>query len=257
MGAACGKLLRDAGHNVIGLDVDGSDLNVDLRLETERRRIVEEVSLRCDGKLDGVATFAGISGYTDFGGDDVASVNYFGSVDVIESLQPLLVKSKAPAAVVVSSNVVTLVRGINQTLVDACLSGDELAARAIGFEIGGPGAYAASKFALTRWVRRNAPSARWIGQGIRLNAVAPGFVDTPMTLAMRDRADAARVLSKEPMLVGRPGEPAEVAALVSFLLGPDARFIVGSLIFVDGGADALIRADDWPTMMAHHNETTT
>ena len=50
-----------------------------------------------------------------------------------------------------------------------------------------------------------------------------------------------------PIPVGRPGDPDEIAAVIAFLLGPDARFFCGSIIYVDGGTDALLRADDWPT----------
>ena len=46
--------------------------------------------------------------------------------------------------------------------------------------------------------------------------------------------------------VGRRGRPEEIAALIEFLLGPDARFFCGSVVFCDGGTDAMTRADDIP-----------
>jgi NAD(P)-dependent dehydrogenase (short-subunit alcohol dehydrogenase family) len=52
-----------------------------------------------------------------------------------------------------------------------------------------------------------------------------------------------------PIPVGRKGSAEEVAAFVDFLLGPDARFICGSVLFIDGGSDAQLRADDFPTPM--------
>ena len=48
------------------------------------------------------------------------------------------------------------------------------------------------------------------------------------------------------MPIGRRGTPAEIAALIEFLLGPDARFFCGSVVFCDGGTDAMTRADDIP-----------
>jgi len=52
------------------------------------------------------------------------------------------------------------------------------------------------------------------------------------------------------------GTPEELAAFVAFLLGPEARFFCGSVIFVDGGTDALMRADDHPTPMGRRERTT-
>ena len=52
-----------------------------------------------------------------------------------------------------------------------------------------------------------------------------------------------------PVPVGRKGTPDELAAFVQFLLGPDARFLCGSVVFVDGGTDALLRPDAVPTPM--------
>ena len=49
-----------------------------------------------------------------------------------------------------------------------------------------------------------------------------------------------------PIPVGRKGTADEVAAFVAFLLGPDARFFCGSVLFVDGGTDAQLRPDDFP-----------
>lgn len=96
-------------------------------------------------------------------------------------------------------------------------------------------------------MRHHAVETEWIGNGITLNAVAPGLIETPLTEESRVDPVKGPVFDKFPMPVGRLGYPDEVAALVAFLLGPDARFICGSLIFCDGGSDALLRPDDWPT----------
>jgi len=70
--------------------------------------------------------------------------------------------------------------------------------------------------------------------GIRVNAVGPGSIMTPMLAAVNDDPAAkARVLSRTPLR--RVGEPHEIASVVSFLASNDASYITGQTIYVDGG----------------------
>jgi NAD(P)-dependent dehydrogenase (short-subunit alcohol dehydrogenase family) len=92
--------------------------------------------------------------------------------------------------------------------------------------------YAAAKAALLTLTRNLA--AYWAEDGIRVNAVAPGLIDTPMTAPMRAfpqllEDELARAILR------RMGTPAEVAAAVLFLSSEDAAFITGSTLAVDGG----------------------
>ena len=132
--------------------------------------------------------------------------------------------------------------GYPVALAEACLAGDEPAATALADEPNG--AYAASKLALARWSRRAATTERWIGSGIRLNVIAPGFVDTPMTEGGWDFVKA--ISDIYPIPVGRPGSADEAAGLIAYLLSPEAAFFCGSFIVMDGGTDAALRPDDWP-----------
>jgi NAD(P)-dependent dehydrogenase (short-subunit alcohol dehydrogenase family) len=73
------------------------------------------------------------------------------------------------------------------------------------------------------------------------------MIDTPMIAEGRTFPEIAAGLDMFPLPLGRPGRPEEIAALVDYLLGPDGRFFCGSILFCDGGTDALLRPDDWPS----------
>ena len=93
-------------------------------------------------------------------------------------------------------------------------------------------AYAASKAGVVNLTR--ALAARWAPDGIRVNAVAPGYVETAMTEAVRqDNALADALLQRQKL--GRWGRPEEIAELIVWLLSEKASFVTGSTHLADGG----------------------
>jgi NAD(P)-dependent dehydrogenase (short-subunit alcohol dehydrogenase family) len=229
---------------VIGIDKDESDIVADLSTAVGRNRAVTAATERSGGTLAGIVTCAGLAGLPGRAGSLLSAVNYFGTVDVLEGLRPLL--GAGGAAVAISSNSTTVQPAVPADLVEACLRHDEELSAGIADARGSLAAYPATKLAVAQWVRRNATGPEWAGAGLRLNAIAPGMIDTPMVAGLRADAEAGPMLDMLPIPVGRPGRPEEIAALVDFLLGPDASFFCGSVLFCDGGSDALLRTNDWP-----------
>jgi NAD(P)-dependent dehydrogenase (short-subunit alcohol dehydrogenase family) len=246
IGAACADRLAAAGTTVLGIDRHDATVVADLGTAEGRATAVDAVTARSGGTLDGVVTCAGLAGAPSRAGSLLASVNYFGTVAVLDGLRPLLAAGTGRAAVAISSNSTTIQPGVPAALVAACLAGDEPAARALADEVGSMATYPATKLAVAHWVRTSATGAAWAGAGLRLNAVAPGMVDTPLIAEGRADPAVAPLLDLLPIPVGRPGRPEEIAALVDLLLGPDGGFFCGSVVFVDGGSDALLRPTDWP-----------
>ena len=96
----------------------------------------------------------------------------------------------------------------------------------------GLGAYSASKAALIILVKQLAQE--WGKDGIRANLVSPGFVHTPMTEDLY-AADTVRHARERIVPLSRIGGPDDMAAVISFLAGPDAHYVTGQNILTDGG----------------------
>ena len=253
IGEATRRRLERDGHTVIGVDVRDAEIVADLSSESGRADMVAAVEAVCGGALEGAVAGAGIisgggrvgRGSGDDGDEDrlVVSVNLFGAIATLEGLRPLLARGTQPSAVAISSNSSTTQPGVPAAVIEACLSEDESRARDVA--VAHPGsAYPASKLALARWVRRAAVTPAWAGSGIRLNAVAPGLIATPMTAGTEDFVLSLGDVYPVPQR--RAGTAEEVAGLIAYLLSPDAAFFCGSVLFMDGGTDAAVRADDWP-----------
>ena len=244
MGRAVRAVLNSEGHTVIGVDVADAEVEADLSTPGGRKAMVREVDELCSSRLDGLVAAAGLQ-KGDAG--TIVSVNYFGAVATLEGLRPFLEASGNASVVVVSSNSTTTMPDYPLEIAEWCLADDEPRARNAATEPNG--AYAASKLALALWARRAATTHDWIEVGIRLNVIAPGFIDTPMTEGGWEFIQA--ISDVYPVPVGRPGTAAEAAALIRYLLSPEGAFFCGSFITMDGGTDAALRPDDWPRPIGH------
>lgn len=248
IGAATRAKLENAGHDVIGIDLRDAEVIGDLSTIAGRAHAVAETLDRCKGTLDGLVTAAGVG--PPLPGELVARVNYFGSLALLEGLRPALAAAGAAQVVQIGSNSATTSPNLSAELVDAFLAGDEERAVALVDEVAKPFdsavAYGGAKLAISRWCRRVATTAEWVGAGITLNVLAPGPVQTPLFQQGKDDDDFGPLLEGFPIPTGEPATPELMAEWILFMLSSAARFACGSVIVVDGGADAMIRADAWP-----------
>ncbi|HNM96777.1 MAG TPA: SDR family oxidoreductase [Marmoricola sp.] len=237
IGAALAQRLSDAGHRVIGVDRAGADVRADLASSDGRAAAVAGVLDKVGGgAIDGLVPCAGIAGLTGVDSEMVVSVNYFGAIALVDGLREAMAPESS--VVMISSNSVTCMPGWPGAVAALCLAGDEVSARAEATEHEAVQIYPATKAAIAGWVRREAVARAQ--DGVRINAVAPGLIATAMTDALREDPVLGVFADAYPTALQRPGLAAEVAAVIDFLLSPAASLIVGSVIIIDGGTDAIV-----------------
>lgn len=250
MGAAVAAQLRADGHTVLGVDIRDADVVADLSTPAGRRTAAAAVLERCDGVLDGAVMAAGLGPAP---GRDrprlIGEVNVLGVVELLETWRPALARADRAKVVVFASNSTTVVPLVPQRVVRSLLAGDvDRAVKQLRvFGKAAPTfAYAASKIAVSQWVRRQAVTPAWAGAGIRLNALAPGAIMTPLLEQQLATPAEAKRIKAFPVPIGGFGDATQLAAWVVFMLSDAADFLCGSVVFVDGGSDAWFRATDWP-----------
>ncbi|WP_374929699.1 SDR family oxidoreductase [Kytococcus sedentarius] len=244
IGATTARLLREAGHTVIGVDLKGAEVTADLGTPEGREQAVADTLSAAGNGIDAVIAAAGVSAPAAI----TARVNYFGVTEFLERLRPELARSRAPRAVVVSS--MSSLQPNHPDLVDALLSGDETRSVEIADQLAADERttsliYASSKRAISRWVRRESVTDDWAGAHIPLNAVAPGTVLTPMTEELLSTPEGrALVDAVVPMPLNSHQQAESIATLCVWLASAENSHCAGQTIYCDGGADVVLRGED-------------
>ena len=210
--SAAADLAQSTGRVVSGLSCDTRNKN-------QVEACVEAIA-RQFGRIDILVNNAGIHRRgtpTDFAAQDLAdvfAVNLVGCYHVAGAVGKVMLAQKRGSIINVSA----------------------LGGGLVGLGRGGS-IYAMTKGGIVALTRDLA--AEWGRHGIRVNAVAPGWIRTPMTSALQNHAErSAKVLERVPL--GRWGEPEDVAGVVVFLASDAAAYVTGCTIPIDGGAANVI-----------------
>lgn len=244
IGKTTANILTARGDKVIGVDLKGVEVSGDLSTPEGRVAAAEEATRLAGGTVDAVIACAGLAAPKSI----TARVNYFGMTEFLNAMQPALAKSEAPRVALVSS--IASIQPTSAALVDAFLTDNEAAVLAIAAELetnarSASAIYSASKRAISRWVRREAPKAQWAGAGIPVNAVGPGTVITPMTKDLLASEEGAKLVDATVPMPLNYHQPAEsIANLLIWLTEVENTHVTGQTIYCDGGAEVTLREED-------------
>lgn len=239
IGWATARAFAGAGHRVVLADLraegvtmralelgpDHLSLGCDVANEADVVRLLAEVAYRC-GRLDAVVNNAGIGSphvpTAQQGADEferVLRVHLSGTFLVSREAYKLVAPPRGGGGAIVNVSSIAGLGGLPRR-----------------------NAYGAAKAGIAAMTRSMA--CEWAASGVRVNAVAPGYVETALVRKLADEGsvDEGRLRRRIPM--GRLARPEEIAAAILFLCSPAASYVTGAVLSVDGGWMAFSDAGD-------------
>ena len=242
IGARTAELAATLGADVIG--VDRSDPHAAMagfvKGDIASQAGVDAVVRHLPARIDALCNVAGVSGKS--GAVATLSVNFYGLRALSEAAAP---RVREGGAVV---NVASIAgygwrANLNRATSIVSVEGFPDVKKAVAeHQVKDAESYPVSKELLLLWTSRAAHQPLFKARGIRVNAVSPGPVETPILGEFRAVLGDARVDS-DITRVGRSGTPADIAPAILFLCSDGARWINGANLPVDGGLEASINAE--------------
>lgn len=243
IGRRSAELLAQLGADVIGVDRQppahpvGDFIAADLGSPAA----IADLVGRLPQRMDALCNVAGVSGAS--GVASTLAINFYGLRALTEAVTPRLREGGAVVNVASIAGFgwrANLARA--RALVDVAGFPDDIAALAAAHQAGDEIGYPLSKELLLLWTFRAAHQPAFKRRGIRVNAVSPGPVETPILTQFRAVLGDARVDS-DIGRVGRAGTAGDVAPAIAFLCSDGARWVNGVNLPVDGGLEASVNAE--------------
>lgn len=235
IGAETAKVATAQGARVIGVDINPPKVDVAQFIQADLgdRASIDALLAQLPAQLDGLANIAGLPPTRP--AEQVLRVNLVGLKYLTQGVLPKLAQN---AAIV---NLASLAgigwpEAIPAIRASEALDFDGVADFCQQQDISGARSYFFSKEALIAWTMQNRWT--WRDRGIRMNAVSPGPVDTPI---LGDFIETLGARAEEDMkTMDRPGRPSDIAPVVTFLLSSGSVWMRGVNVPVDGGMQSHI-----------------
>ena len=230
IGAATAALVSSQGAEVISVDINAPEEPVGrfMQADLADRSSIDRLVAALPSGAHGLANIAGLPPTRP--ADAVLKVNLVGLKYLTTQLVP---KLSDGASIVNLASLAGLgwAESKDAVLASADLDFSEVSAFCVQHGIAGGRSYFFSKEALIVWTMQNRWT--WRSRGIRMNAVSPGPVDTPI---LKDFIATLGARAEEDMkIMDRPGKPSDIAPVVAFLLSDGSAWIRGTNVPVDGG----------------------